>query len=267
MSTNAEFKFAWIYALAADESINEAFKYVGIMVALRNLDLDAPTFRVRQSTIATTCGTSIRTVKRAYQRLRESGWIVLNQRRSGAGGADQYRLAIPNLGANLTPSYGDLGDSNGQPRGLKRSSKVTQTVNLGDRAETVTSGNGVPKGIYKGFEKGFGKGTAASAAPIPDLHPNEEKISDTEPPQRYCTPHMPNGADENCGACGRRERDYQAWKEREPQRRQTRAAARAAAQLACRHCDHGWLLGGDGTPLEPAVKCPHCTPDQLREGA
>ncbi|MDV3136754.1 hypothetical protein [Mycobacterium sp. 29Ha] len=39
---------------------------------------------------------------------------------------------------------------------------------------------------------------------------------------------------------------------------QAARAARVAAIRGCRRCDPcGWLLGADGAPVEPAVRCDH----------
>ncbi|KMO82304.1 hypothetical protein [Mycolicibacterium chlorophenolicum] len=41
---------------------------------------------------------------------------------------------------------------------------------------------------------------------------------------------------------------------------QSAREARIAAIRACRGCDPcGWLLGGDRTPIDPAVRCTHGT--------
>ena len=225
-------KFEWIWALAADPRIADSTKFIGIYIALRNLDPQTPTFRVRQSTVAANCATSIRTVKRAYRELREYGWIELHRRRSGTGGADQYVLNVPELGDNLAPSQ---GAKSGQGRGQNRSTKGPNQVKVGDTTEALTSGNGVPKGIYKGFEKGFREGTALSADPHPEPSPNEEE------PLKFCSKH-PVGTTEPCQPCGDAKAINHAWKE---ERAARQAAADAAIRALIDNCDDCDSYGRD----------------------
>lgn len=47
---------------------------------------------------------------------------------------------------------------------------------------------------------------------------------------------------------------------------QTERKARYAAIHRCRHCDPcGWRLLPDGTPIEPAVRCDHGAPPEVRD--
>lgn len=78
-------------------------------------------------------------------------------------------------------------------------------------------------------------------------------------PRPECRKHEQNSED-NCRDCMRRRKwddenaEYVAADELE-QKRAARAAA-LKAQLECPHCDEeGWVVGDDGKPVEPAVKC------------
>ena len=79
------------------------------------------------------------------------------------------------------------------------------------------------------------------------------------PPPPHCPKH-PGGTDRPCRACGDARERLDAW---EADRRAASEARRRAflAELdACPDCDiHGWALDTDGTPTEPATRCPNHT--------
>ncbi|QLF83876.1 hypothetical protein SEA_MOOSEHEAD_68 [Gordonia phage Moosehead] len=88
------------------------------------------------------------------------------------------------------------------------------------------------------------------AAPPGNLDPNNPR----------CLTHADVPAHDrgpNCRAC----RDHRIWIEQEPERRRAhiQEANRSAKAIErdCPLCSEGWLLGDDGLPLEPAVKCSH----------
>lgn len=113
-----------------------------------------------------------------------------------------------------------------------------------------------------------------SARPTPTPNPSTSLVEtlrgrvtkatarEGQPPRPQCPKH-----DENhegpCRACGRRRKWDEANAERlEADELHAKRAARAAAEQAqrdCPHCDAGgWLLGDDGTPVDPAKKCTNC---------
>lgn len=74
-----------------------------------------------------------------------------------------------------------------------------------------------------------------------------------EPPA--CDSH-PEDPDKPCRKCQRRREWEEAQIADELEQRRKHRAAAFQAQLDCLHCDDGgWLLGEDGEPVEPAVKC------------
>ncbi|GJJ22307.1 hypothetical protein [Mycolicibacterium mageritense] len=84
---------------------------------------------------------------------------------------------------------------------------------------------------------------------------------DANDPRPECPDHQEN-YDGPCRACGRRRKWDEAHAEAaardELEHKRTERAAAARVLKACRLCDDGgWLLDTDGTPVEPAVKCPH----------
>jgi hypothetical protein len=82
-------------------------------------------------------------------------------------------------------------------------------------------------------------------------------------PPRKCPRHIKDPNPPDCGGCASARREHDAWKADtekaaldELEQKRTAKAAAMKAQTDCCHCDEdGWLLGDDGTPVEPAVKC------------
>lgn len=87
--------------------------------------------------------------------------------------------------------------------------------------------------------------------------------ADSVAPPQKCPRHINTPVPPSCGGCGDARRHFDAWERKQQQaehdeleRRRSAKAAVAKAQKDCRLCDEdGWLLGEDGTPAEPAVKC------------
>jgi hypothetical protein len=79
------------------------------------------------------------------------------------------------------------------------------------------------------------------------------------PPRPQCHEHEENSGGP-CIPCKHRrewdEKHGQAAAADELDRKRTARATALKAQRDCRLCDEeGWLLGDDGTPIEPGVKC------------
>lgn len=79
-------------------------------------------------------------------------------------------------------------------------------------------------------------------------------------PRPHCSKHETNSPTEKCPECKARrlwdEANADRLKADELTRKRDEKAAAAAALKNCRMCDEkGWLLGSDGTPVEPAAKC------------
>jgi len=81
-----------------------------------------------------------------------------------------------------------------------------------------------------------------------------------DPHNPRCPAHADVPADDrgpNCRHC----RNHRVWIEQEPERRRAeiQEANRSAKAIEkdCPRCSEGWLLGEDGIPVEPAVRCSH----------
>ena len=91
------------------------------------------------------------------------------------------------------------------------------------------------------------------------------QVGEAAPKSRFCKNH-PDGTDKPCRACmAAREAAEAAERERESMASRAAAESRAKviADIAmCAMCDDaGWLLGADGEPVEPAIRCTHRSDD------
>ncbi|WP_142926749.1 hypothetical protein [Mycobacterium marinum] len=96
--------------------------------------------------------------------------------------------------------------------------------------------------------------------PLADLGGGVTQVAPTEiPPRPQCPDHKEN-SEGKCHHCKlRRQWDEDHAAKIKADELDRRREAKAAAQQAlhdCRLCDeYGWLLGEDGTPVEPPMKC------------
>lgn len=274
----AQSKFEWIRALAADSRVTNGDKFILTFIALYSLDRDAPTFRVRQSTVAENCATNTRQVGRAIKEATESRYIELvEERKRGRGHhiADRYRLILPVIEDDLSPI---TTENTGQNRHKYRTKSTEIEDNL--------SRNYAPdlqERAPKGFTKGIGKGVGGSAAPHPT--PQTSKPTPTPAnatlgvgpetdgddgdeigpePARLCRRH-PDGTDVPCGGCREARVAHEEW---DANRREVEAERRAVS--ACGLCDgEGYRLGPGGervtvpkrrkgsAPVQTLVSCDH----------
>ena len=87
--------------------------------------------------------------------------------------------------------------------------------------------------------------------------------ADDVPPPDRCPKHKNTPVPPSCPGCGDARRFLKAWKQKrekaeadELERKRTGKAIATQAMRDCHLCDDdGWVLGEDGTPVEPAVKC------------
>jgi hypothetical protein len=71
-------KFDWLEQLLARVELSGSVKTVAARIAIKSVGSGkAMAFRVRQSTLATHCGLTERSVQRAFAELRDNGWIEL----------------------------------------------------------------------------------------------------------------------------------------------------------------------------------------------
>lgn len=264
MPVDKRFRFQWAEAVTNDPRLQDkpAQRFVLHSIAAFYVKTGQDTFKVRQETIARRFNVGVATVKRAIATCRAYGYLVIHvprHRGTGCNDGHGYRLVIPDtapmddseLGITMTPNSARVGDHRDPSWGSPRSE-------LGITGNAPSCEND-PTISYRYLVRG-----SRSASGFADA-PHREPLTDGNEPSRFCSQH-PLGTTESCRACGDARVAYQVWEDRERQRRQARAQARAVAQQACRHCDHGWLLGDDGTPLEPATKCPHCANPEFEQG-
>lgn len=78
-----------------------------------------------------------------------------------------------------------------------------------------------------------------------------------DPPPSTCSKH-PNGTTASCPPCGAARHRRQAWDTQRQTDAETTRQAFLAELDACPACDiHGWALDDDGTPTDPARRCPN----------
>ncbi|BBX33938.1 hypothetical protein [Mycolicibacterium mageritense] len=99
-------KFDWFMAVQADTRLSAADKYVlqNMAVTYVNHRRREGVLYVRQSVMAERFKVGLRTVERAISKAKQLGYLVVDvPRKRGPGhhGPDKYRLAIPELPANL----------------------------------------------------------------------------------------------------------------------------------------------------------------------
>lgn len=126
-----------------------------------------------------------------------------------------------------------LGDMSGSPEGVPRGVRST-------RPDPTRPDPSPPL-----LETWVGEGTLVDANGIPRPH---------------CSKHETNSPTVKCPECKARrlwdEANEDQLKADELQRKRDEKAAAADALKNCRLCDsQGWLIGPDGTPVEPATKC------------
>lgn len=178
--------------------------------------------------LAGICGMEVCAVKRALKRGRELGLI------------QQTARANPRRGLAATHRLVSQTDSTCTAVHLEQDFKVA-------RDEFLGSPNGVSR-----------------CTAVPPTY-TDQSIG-TEGPPRFCSQH-PDGTEESCGPCGTARRNRKHWESEKADRDRQAREARKRAREDCRHCGgYLYLLGDDGTPVEPPVWCPICKPAQAVVG-
>jgi hypothetical protein len=207
-------------------------------------------------------GASLSTAKRAVRDLKEAGLIRVVKRgfnnQNGRACAPIYEMAP------LTERITQVNHSRSQRTGQieKRMGHI--------RDRTGHPGDPLDGSIDGSIDERERPPSTTNPA-LSQISP----ISDDLEPPPHCDAHMPYGTGESCRRCKTHRINHERWLQRNPHRanarngkpHKLRALAELAAETrgieltnACRHCDHGWLIGDDGTPLDPVVRCPHCRP-------
>ncbi len=271
-------KFDWVYALVADSRLSDGHRLIGAVIALKYVLTNGDmTFHVRQATVAASCGTSERSVRRAYYELRSHGYIELleGRERGLRGKSDAYRLTLGVQDSTVLYPKEEVQDRTDRSTGQDCPKYRTELTEVQDRTNAGTSENDPPKGFNKGLDKGLERGADAAASRSLLISDEEEILEgelvdddpDPEPPE-HCTDHMPYGTGDSCGGCKIARKNHERW--------QGRSSTRLLASLFkhcgdtsdtptvatpdCRYCDEkGWLLGTDGTVIDPAIACTHST--------
>jgi hypothetical protein len=240
---NTYSKFDWVWRLGLDGRLPYADRYILTMTALKSASPRDMTFCIRQATIAENCAASERAVRRALTAGRRHGYLELvRNRKRGRGnhGADEYRLTLP---ANEIPATG-AGNSTDKYRPPAPKIPATGAENTGQTRTSDQQELQPPIGLLE-----VSRRFAAGAAPPPE--------------PRYCPKH-PHGTVDNCPPCGRQRQKHQRWQAEQAELDRLAAQARARARADCHLCDgYGWAIGPDGTPLEPARRCPGCKPAEV----
>jgi hypothetical protein len=91
------FKFAWYYAMAADQRISDAGRLILGYCAVRYVFGEGETFTVKQDVIARHFGVRRQTVGNALKRARDLGWLQSQERIRGRGHTqgDLHQLTFP----------------------------------------------------------------------------------------------------------------------------------------------------------------------------
>lgn len=130
------------------------------------------------------------------------------------------------------------------------------------RFGTSSGTQGNSAGLQCGSALGTGEQGNIGTGVVGATEVSHQGADDVAPP-RKCPRHERTLNPPDCGGCASARREYDAWRQNaeraaldELDRKRTAKAAAAKAQRDCDRCDEdGWLLGDDGTPVEPAMKC------------
>jgi hypothetical protein len=262
-------KFAWFKAVYAESRFTSGEKAVLAHIAVINVLNGKGTFCVRQSTIASQCGITRRTVTSAVGRAKRLGYLVVTRLHTPGRshhGADELRLSLPQWceessrhsgrnGEKQTTEWCEASSTNGEK----------QTTEWCEAANSPTSENDTPNSSGKQFSENRPGGTGltpgvGSADPPPPIN-NSKPIRDDAPrcerhrdSTRYPTPP-------NCIACRdiriHHEAQQQAATEQEIAMKTAIDTAVRAAIDNCLDCDdYGRLDNQAACPNHPSFRNP-----------
>ncbi|WP_432246395.1 hypothetical protein ACRDU6_27425 [Mycolicibacterium sp. ELW1] len=234
-STGVIDKFnGWLDVVLREEKLTGMDKAILAAVAVFYTRNGEPSFAVRQSTLADRCGTTERSVRRAFCAATDLGYLLLveeRQRGRGHRGGDRYALSLPERPDTCVRySGGEIPDTCAEITGHmcpERPDK-TDTKNGVSHAETQT-----PRVSY-----GFKTGTA--------------------PPPKRCQEHLHHPNPPGCGPCKQARENAERWEAERAEWMRGEAEQRRAAIAGCDLCDeYGDLLGADGVTTDPVIRCRH----------
>lgn len=214
---------------------------------------------------------STRTFERAMRELKAAGLVQVVRRGHKPANSDTAVAPVYEL-AELPPLLG--GGSSG---GSFRQNGGELPPKRGVASAThppATSGSATINGVNNGVNNGVGgeRAPQGDGVDVPGA-----------PPPRKCRQHQHHADPPDCGRCKGQRQRAEAWRYENPQAFETWAQAHPAVAIAewgyepppqppneqvrdglrrrllCAKCDDegGHVLGPDGTPADPAVRCEH----------
>ncbi|MEN4420641.1 hypothetical protein [Mycobacteroides chelonae] len=229
-------KWRWFELVMSDSRFSDGDKVILAWLVVKAVLNGKDTFCVRQQTVSAHTASNERKVRRAYQRARELGYLVLiseRQRGRGHTRADEYRLEIPDDVSSIPEEIPDTSDRNTGHHGQEYRTNPTE---ISDNTNSLTSENDTPisslkeSSLYKFSERGTAAVEPLDVMAVPEPSnalaqgdfPEENNIIDGElvephdddpEPQYGCDKH-PLGHGKRCGDCGIARHHYNRWRER-----------------------------------------------------
>ena len=132
----------------ADKRFTVAEKDVLAWLAVKAVFSGRDTFRIRQCTVSDRTGAGERTIRRAYKRARDLGYlVVMEERQRGRGHtrADEYRLLVPTeIPYNLASTPEEIPDTDAANTGQDCTKYRTELPEIPDTADAVTCDDDTP---------------------------------------------------------------------------------------------------------------------------
>lgn len=225
-------KWKWFDLVVADTRFTDKERVVLIWIVTKAVLNGKDTFCKRQDTVVARTATSERTVRRAYHRARELGYMVLateRQRGRGHKRADEYRLVIPAKSPEIPATPGQE----------YRPALAENTGQIELDKHPLNSENAVP---LSSLEKSLGEGTGPPL-PAPFIGPYGPR----------CRKHLNVEIPPDCRPCGLERERKEAIDKAEAERIAAEKRAIRAAMDSCPNkCDQAGRLDDlSDCPLHP----------------
>lgn len=281
-------KWRWFELVMSDSRFSDGDKVILAWLVVKAVLNGKDTFCVRQQTVSAHTASNERKVRRAYQRARELGYLVLiseRQRGRGHTRADEYRLEIPDDVSSIPEEIPDTSDRNTGHHGQEYRTNPTE---IPDNTNSLTSENDTPisslkeSSLYKFSERGTAAVEPLDVMAVPESVnalsqrdiPEENNIidgdlvdADDDPEPQYGCDKHPLGHGKRCVDCGIARHHYNRWMERHaatgPAGWSLLGSTETVPDIApprpkCPWCrDTGLVILSDGTPGDPPMWCPH----------
>lgn len=134
-------KWRWFELVMSDPRFSDGDKVILTWLVVKAVLNGKDIFCVRQQTVSAHTASNERKVRRAYQRARELGYLVLiseRQRGRGHTRADEYRLEIPDDVSSIPEEIPDTSDRNTGHHGQEYRTNPTE---IPDNTNSLTSEN------------------------------------------------------------------------------------------------------------------------------